>query len=157
MPIVALSLGSNLGEREANLKAAVDALEPFYLAGSLRVAGVYETEPVDCPPGSPSFLNSVIEFETTLSAEALLAETQAIEARLGRPEEREINAPRPVDLDILLYDDLKIETPTLTVPHPRMKERAFVLCPLAELRPEYEKAATEIAHEGIQRLSFPLF
>lgn len=153
MAIVGLSLGANLGDRKANFRAALEALKPLYLADSLRLAGLYETEPVDCPPGSPSFLNTVIEFETELSPESLLEKTQQIELDLGRPQEREVNAPRPVDLDLLYYDDLEIATEFLTLPHPRMMERAFVLCPLAELRPEFSKAALASDRTGIARLT----
>ncbi len=157
MAIVGLSLGANLGDRKANFRAAIEALKPLYLANSLRFAGLYETEPLDCPPGSPLFLNTVIEFETELSPESLLENTQQIELDLGRPEERALNAPRPVDIDMLYYDDLKVSTEFLTLPHPRMMERAFVLCPLAELRPEFSEAALATDHTGVVRLEESLY
>ncbi|MDF1823745.1 MAG: 2-amino-4-hydroxy-6-hydroxymethyldihydropteridine diphosphokinase [Verrucomicrobiales bacterium] len=153
MSTAGLSLGSNLGDRIENLRAAVRLLEPLYLAGSLRFASLYETEPVDCPPDSPSFLNTVVEFKTELPPLSLLQETQAIESFLGRAEKRKVNAPRPVDLDLLYYDTIELSSETLTLPHPRMKDRAFVLRPLAELRPEYANAAAQLDQRGIFRLS----
>lgn len=157
MSSVVLSIGSNLGDRAQNLRDAVVRLESVIVPGSLRVSGLYETEPVDCPPDSPSFLNAVIAFETELEADTLLNETQKIERNLGRPLEREKNAPRPVDLDILLYDDLSIATERLTIPHPRMLDRAFVLCPLAEIRGEFALSAKNSDQEGLLRLPDPLF
>lgn len=152
MARVVLGLGSNLGDRLGNLRNALGMLEPFYQPKSLRISSIWETEPIDCPEGSPSFLNCVIEFETDLLPEDLLRKTQEIELALGRPEEREVNSPRPVDLDMLLYGDLQISTPHLTVPHPRMMRRAFVLCPLAELRSEFEDAARRCNQPGITPL-----
>lgn len=156
MPTVYLSIGSNLGDRRQHFRDALAALDPVIEEGSLRVAGLYETEPVDCPPGSPSFLNSVIEFATDLAPEALLEVTRAIETALGRPRERGKNTPRPVDLDLLLYGAETVVTPDLTVPHPRMMERAFVLLPLAELRPDFLAASRSTDGSGVRRLDEPL-
>ena len=128
-----LSLGSNLDDREANLNRALDRL------GSpdvhiKRVSSIYETEPQDLH-NQPWFLNLVVEIETTLFPLQLLARIQKIEKELGR---RRIvpKGPRTIDIDILLFGNFKIETSTLTVPHPRMHERRFVLEPLSELAPD---------------------
>ena len=128
-----LSLGSNLGDREANLSAAIVHLAAPDLQ-ILRVSPVYETEPVDYTD-QPQFLNAVLEAETELTPEALLARIGSIENELGR--QRSIpKGPRAIDIDILLYGDLIIDQPNLQIPHPRMAERRFVLSPLADLAPD---------------------
>lgn len=136
MARVGISLGSNLGERLANLRAAVARLRPLLSSPRLLASPVYETEPVGCPPGSGPFFNAVVEIETELPPLELLAATQAIERELGRPAERETNAPRTVDLDLLYYGGTAFDLPGLVLPHPRMAERAFVLKPLAAIRPD---------------------
>lgn len=156
MERVALSLGANLGDRLENLREAVRRIEPVAIPGTLHRSSVYETEPVGCPPGSPSFLNAVIVFETELLPEALLDHTQKIEGALGRPEVRAMNSPRPVDIDILLFGDREVSTTRLTIPHPRLFERAFVLCPLAELLPEFAKDASSSDQNGIERTTLSL-
>ncbi|MBF6592357.1 MAG: 2-amino-4-hydroxy-6-hydroxymethyldihydropteridine diphosphokinase [Ktedonobacterales bacterium] len=129
---VYLGLGSNLGDRDALLRAALRALAPA--VDILRVSSVYDTAPM-LVTEQPRFHNLVAEGTTRLDALALLRATQRVEAALGRrPGPR--YGPRPMDIDLLLYDDLVLATPELTVPHPRMAERAFVLAPLAELVPE---------------------
>ena len=135
MAVVAyLGLGSNLGDRLANLQAAVDALqgEP-----ALRVAAssrVWETTPVGGPP-QPDYLNAVVRIETDLSARDLLDVARRVESRLGRIRKERWGA-RTIDVDVLLYDEEQIDEPDLVVPHPRMTERAFVLLPLLELEPD---------------------
>ena len=130
-----IALGSNVGNRRAHLGAAIAALVAVPHIEVVRVATPIETDPVDCPPGSPRFLNSVAELETSLDPFALLAALNAVEA--VRSRERVIrNAPRTIDLDLLLYDDQIIQSPTLIVPHPRMHLRRFVLRPLAEIAPD---------------------
>lgn len=136
MPKVGISLGSNLGDSLALLREAVARLREAGSGGHLLVSPVYETAPVDCPPGSPPFLNATVEIETDWAPHRLLALTQGIEAGLGRPERRERNAPRPVDLDLLYYGELKLDEEDLQLPHPRMRERAFVLIPLRAIRPD---------------------
>jgi 2-amino-4-hydroxy-6-hydroxymethyldihydropteridine diphosphokinase len=135
MGVVAfLGLGSNLGDRLANLQAAVDALqaEPgLHVTGSSRV---WETTPVGGPP-QPDYLNAVIRTETDLSARDLLDAARRVEARLGRVRKERWGA-RTIDVDILLYDDEQIDEPDLVVPHPRLGERAFVVLPLLELEPD---------------------
>lgn len=131
-----LSLGSNLGDRLANLQQARELLVPL-ASGKITCAPVYQTAPLHCPPDSPAFLNTALSFETKLSPQELLTATQGIEAELGRAEKgtRAINAPRPIDIDILLFDETVLTTPHLTIPHPRLHERLFVLHPLRDLAP----------------------
>jgi len=136
MARVGISLGSNLGDRIVHLRIAVERLAPLRSSDHLLLSPVFETEPVDCPEGSGAFYNAVVEIETTLPPLELLAATQAIERALGRPEVRAVNAPRTVDLDLLYYDDLAMMAPGLELPHPRMFQRAFVLKPLAAIRPD---------------------
>lgn len=131
--IAYLGLGANLGDREANLCGAVELLAATPGLRVRRVSSVYETEPVG-PREQPWFLNQVVEVETGLSPRALLARALEIEAALGRAR-RERWGPRTIDIDILLYDDLVLEAPELTLPHPRLTHRAFSLVPLAELVP----------------------
>lgn len=129
---VYLALGSNLGDRRGNLTAALQRLSAAVHIDVL--SSLYETEPVGYLD-QPQFLNMVCRGNTRLSPTDLLHYTQKIEITLGRqPTFR--NGPRPIDIDILLYDDLQIEQEDLTIPHPRMTERAFVLAPLAEIAPE---------------------
>lgn len=132
MPIVYLSLGSNIGDREANLRAALAALPPAGV-NVKQVSSIYETEPVDYLD-QPWFLNCVVEAETELHPQALLTSMRAIEAQLGNKKEF-AKGPRKIDLDILLYGAETIATPDLQVPHPRMLSRRFVLAPLAEIAP----------------------
>lgn len=134
--IYGIALGSNLGDRLAHLQRGVGEILTRLEGSHLLAAGqVYETEPVGCPPGSQSFFNSVIELECALAPHAVQRVLQSIERLLGRPDERERNAPRPLDLDILYADQLKIDDDVLTLPHPRMHLRRFVLQPLADIRP----------------------
>lgn len=132
MPIVYLALGTNLGDRLANLRTAVDALPPG--AAVLKKSRVYETPPWGYED-QPAFLNMVLQGETQLAPEALLKHVKDLEAKLGR-EASFRWGPRLIDIDILFYDDLVLDTPTLTIPHPRLQERAFVLVPLAEIAPD---------------------
>ena len=129
MTRVAIALGSNLGDRLGNLRAAIAALEAAGIA-VVRRSFAWETPPV--PADQPPFLNAAVLAETSLPPAALLAELKAIEHALGRRPGRRWG-PRPIDLDILFYGDLRLETPDLTIPHPRIAERAFVLAPLAEI------------------------
>jgi 2-amino-4-hydroxy-6-hydroxymethyldihydropteridine diphosphokinase len=138
---VYLSLGSNLGDRESHLRAALERLPPDVLVR--RASPLYETAPVEFT-AQPSFLNQVIEAETALSPAELLSRTAVIERDLGRT--REIpKGPRTLDIDILLYDKDIIQTATLQIPHPRMTERRFVLAPLADLAPELRHPITGVS------------
>ena len=149
MPIVYLSLGSNLGDREANLRAAIDALQPAGVRVR-QVSSIYETEPVDFLD-QPWFLNCVVEAETEIEPHALLQSLRSIESQLGSQKEF-AKGPRKLDLDILLYSDETIATPDLQIPHPRMLQRRFVLTPLAEIAPNLRHpswpatASTLLAH-----------
>ncbi len=131
--MVYLSAGSNLGEREAHLKGAVESLRKEGI-NVLQTSPVYETEPWGVGE-QPWFLNLVIEARTGMAPEKLLSRLQAIEKAAGRVRPYP-GAPRTVDLDILLYDDLVMNEPSLQIPHPRMSERRFVLEPLARIAPE---------------------
>jgi 2-amino-4-hydroxy-6-hydroxymethyldihydropteridine diphosphokinase len=127
-----IALGSNAGDRFASLRAAVAALrrqDP-----GLEVSPVYETEPVDCPEGSGRFLNAVAILRWEKSPPALLEFLRGIESDLGRPPLRSQNAPRTIDLDILYAGDTVCDHGGLTLPHPRLHLRWFVLAPLADLR-----------------------
>lgn len=129
-----LSVGTNMGDREAYLKLAIASLRATEGIELVETSSIYETAPVGVTDQA-DFLNIVVRLATTLAPLELLAVCQRIEQELGR--ERTIRwGPRTADLDILLYNDEVIESETLSVPHPRMRERAFVLIPLTELAPE---------------------
>ncbi len=143
MPTVYLGLGTNLGDRESNLREALRRLAE--LVRIEAVSSVYESEPVGFR-AQPDFWNLVVRVHTELGPRALLVAIQEIERAMGRrPSFR--NAPRVIDIDILLYDDVQLDLPELTIPHPRMLERAFVLVPLAELAPDLELPGLGIVAE----------
>ena len=136
---VYLSLGSNIGDRERNLRDAVDLLgEPQLRA--VRVSSFYETEPLEVQD-QPWFLNAVVEAETDLFPKQLLARVQRIEQVLGRRRLKP-KGPRTIDIDILLYGGAVIDADELQVPHPRLAGRRFVLEPLAELAPKLHHPVT---------------
>lgn len=137
MPRVGIALGSNLGDRLANLQAARACLREIAVPGSLFLeTSTYQTEPLLCPPGSPFFYNSAVEISFDGNPRELLGITQAIEKKLGRSDAAARNAPRIVDIDLLYFGDQVIDAEDLVLPHPRIAERRFVLQPLAEIRPE---------------------
>ncbi len=127
---VAIALGSNLGDRAYNLRAAVHALRDFVRI--VRVSSVRETAPVEAPPGSPPFLNMAVSGHASLSPEELLAALHTVEKKLGRRRGVR-NAPRTIDLDLIFHSANRRRSPTLTLPHPRYRERSFVLDPLREV------------------------
>ena len=129
-----LGLGSNLGDREGNLRRAVELL-PSYGVTVVELSPVYDTAPVDTPPGSGRFFNAVCRVETALPPQTLLRAVKGLESALGRLSGRR-NAPRTIDIDILLYGDEVVDTPEVTIPHPRFASRAFVLTPLADIAPD---------------------
>ena len=133
MPLVYLSLGSNLGDRAANLERAISAL-PEAGVRVLRRSSLYETEPVDFL-AQPWFLNCVVEAETSLMPRQLLHALQGIERAFGSTK-LVARGPRVIDIDILFYGASVIRTAEMEIPHPRMDKRRFVLVPLAELAPE---------------------
>jgi 2-amino-4-hydroxy-6-hydroxymethyldihydropteridine diphosphokinase len=128
-----LSLGSNLGEREKNLARAVEELEKRG-AKILRRSSIYETEPVEIREQA-WFLNCAIEVETDMQPQQFMSALLEIELQLGRRRDVKYG-PRTIDLDILLQGDTILNTPQLTIPHPKMAERRFVLVPLAEIAPQ---------------------
>ena len=130
--IVYLALGSNMGNRMNNLKAAISNLTPQM--NVKQKSSVYETPPWGFTEQA-AFLNQVVNAETYLKPEALLAHLKRLESALGRVPSF-TNGPRLIDIDILFYDEMVIYTPPLVVPHPRLHERAFVLVPLAEIAPD---------------------
>jgi 2-amino-4-hydroxy-6-hydroxymethyldihydropteridine diphosphokinase len=132
MPTTYLALGSNIGDREKNLREAIRFLPESALQVT-KISSIYETEPVDYRD-QPWFLNAVLEAQTTLPAAELLATLRTIESQMGS-KKAFAKGPRLIDLDILLYDDATIDTPDLQIPHPRMIQRNFVLVPLAEIAP----------------------
>lgn len=130
-----LGLGSNLGEREEHLRRAIAALGR--LGAVEAISSLYETAPVG-PVRQPDFVNAAIVLRTTLSPEDLLAEMLAIEQQHGRDRRASLpKGPRTLDLDLLAYGDVVMETPSLTLPHPALAERRFVLEPLAEIAPAW--------------------
>lgn len=132
MPTTYLALGSNIGDREKNLREAIHLLRESALQIT-KISSIYETEPVDYLE-QPWFLNAVLEAQTNLPAAELLATLRNIESQMGS-KKAFAKGPRLIDLDILLYDDVTIDTPDLQIPHPRMLQRNFVLVPLAEIAP----------------------
>jgi 2-amino-4-hydroxy-6-hydroxymethyldihydropteridine diphosphokinase len=132
-----IALGSNQGDREAYLLWAVERLRQLPRTRVVQSSRWLENPPVGGPPQG-MFLNGVVQIETDLAPEELLVHLQAIEDALGRPKERIRWGPRVIDLDLLAYDDLILDTPNLTLPHPRLHERSFVLIPLSELAPHWK-------------------
>ncbi len=131
-----IAVGSNSGDRLAHLRAGVYRLLDLLPESRITViAPLYETDPVDCPPGSQTFYNSVVELECGLSPHELRELTAQVERLSGRPELRERNAPRTLDLDLLYCGDEVVDDAVLTIPHPRLVLRRFVLAPLAEIHP----------------------
>jgi 2-amino-4-hydroxy-6-hydroxymethyldihydropteridine diphosphokinase len=128
-----LSLGANLGDRIGNLKKALLKLTGFGVIE--KTSHIYETDPVGYLD-QPQFLNMACLLLTALPPEDLLRSLKKLEEEIGR-EASFRNAPRPIDVDIVFYNDIVLDTPDLTIPHPRMHERAFVLAPLAELVPDF--------------------
>ena len=132
-----ISIGSNLGDRLNRLQGAVSALEDTPEVQVVSVSSVYETQPVGAPEGSGPFLNAVVLIDTTLTVHTLLDRAHAIEDAFGR-ERSEPGAPRTLDVDLVVDGDRVADDETLTLPHPRAHERAFVLLPWLEIDPEGE-------------------
>ena len=145
-PVQALvALGANLGDAKTSVLHAIEALGRLPNTRCVRVSSLYRTAPVEAT--GPDFINAVAGLETGLSAPALLQALQSLENAAGRLRPYP-NAPRTLDLDLLLYGEARIDSPRLTVPHPRMRARAFVLQPLAELAPGRVSSADLLAVQG---------
>ncbi len=146
-----VALGANLGDPAQALREALQRLSEAPGVRLVRASSLYRTAPIDS--SGPDYLNAVAEIATTLTAPDLLTTLQAIEQGAGR-ERPYRNAPRTLDLDLLLYGSARIHSPTLTVPHPRMGERAFVLVPLSEIAPERvtDEALKTVSGQSIQRV-----
>jgi 2-amino-4-hydroxy-6-hydroxymethyldihydropteridine diphosphokinase len=129
-----LSLGSNVGDREKNLRAAISRLDS--VGSVFAISGLYETEPVEFKK-QPWFLNCVVGLETEMAPRELLDSLLALEKAMGR-QRTQMKGPRTIDLDILLYGDEVVQEPGLVIPHPALTQRRFVLEPLAEIAPEFE-------------------
>lgn len=154
-----IALGANLGDAAATVRAAADAVAAIPGVSVVACASLYRTAPVGLA-NQPDFINSVMSVDSELDAPALLAALFAIEQAFGR-QRSIVNGPRTLDLDLLLHGDTTCNTPDLTLPHPRMHERAFVLAPLLEIAPDIvipglglgQKFFAQIADQHIQRLS----
>ena len=146
-----VALGANLGDPAQALREALRCMSETPGLRLVRASSLYRTAPIDS--SGPDYLNAVAEIATTLTAPDLLTALQAIEQGAGR-ERPYRNAPRTLDLDLLLYGSARIHSATLTVPHPRMGERAFVLVPLSEIAPERvtDEALAAVSGQGIQRM-----
>jgi len=135
--IAYIALGSNLGDSRGNLLRAMARLQEFS-DEPLAKSSLLETQPVDCPPGSPNFVNAVVALVTREgeTPESLLGKLQRLENEFGRTPKKILNEARPLDLDIIAFGEARCATPALTLPHPRAHVRQFVLQPLVEIAPE---------------------
>lgn len=142
-PWVVVALGSNLGDSVRVFDQAAHALEAF-AQGPVRRSRIFKSTPVDCPPGSPLFVNAVVAFQprSGLTPETLLKSTQALEREAGRVPKRVLNEPRPLDLDLIAWGTERRDSAQLILPHPRAHLRRFVMEPLADLLPDWEMPGT---------------
>lgn len=150
MTIAYVGIGSNLGEPETQVRKAFDELDRMPHTRLVKKSSLYRSAPVGHAE-QPDFVNAVAQLETGLPAERLLAELQEIEARHGRQRSFP-NAPRTLDLDVLLYGELSLDLPNLKLPHPRMHERAFVLRPLMEIAPELQLSFEACAGQDVRKI-----
>ena len=162
-PLVFIALGSNLGDPVANVRAAMDRLESLSATPLLR-SSLWHSTPVDCPPGSPPFVNAIVGLQPLAgeTPETLLAKLQALEREFGRRPKTVLNEPRPLDLDLLAFGAEVRASAGLILPHPRAHLRRFVLAPLAEIAadavlPGWSATAAELLDtlrtgESVQRL-----
>ncbi|MBK5205446.1 MAG: 2-amino-4-hydroxy-6-hydroxymethyldihydropteridine diphosphokinase [Polaromonas sp.] len=154
-----VALGANLGDAALTLRQAVNAINDLPLTQVRQISSLYKTAPLDTDSGceasstGPDYFNAVVALQTRLTAPALLEQLQQIERLAGR-ERPYRNAPRTLDLDLLLYGSARIDSARLTLPHPRMTQRAFVLVPLAEIAPRLVSAEQlkAVRHQAIERL-----
>lgn len=165
MALAYIGIGSNMGDRLANLKAAWHGMARLPNTVLLKNSSIYETPPVGGPAGQDDYYNAVSVLDTTLQQKELLSLLQALEKKLGRVREGSIRwGPRVIDLDILLWDDAVLEEKELIIPHPRLAERIFVLKPLADIDPDLTHPVLDLTiremleridcdNEGIRRIS----
>jgi 2-amino-4-hydroxy-6-hydroxymethyldihydropteridine diphosphokinase len=146
-----LGLGSNVGDREAHLRGAVESLREHGVSVE-AVSSLYETEPVGEITDQPDFLNAVVRVRTALEPEALLDISKAIEAEHGRVFGGPRHGPRPIDIDLLLLGEIEMSTERLTLPHPEITSRRFVLLPLLELDPELQLPDGASVQAGLEAL-----
>jgi 2-amino-4-hydroxy-6-hydroxymethyldihydropteridine diphosphokinase len=159
MATVYIGLGANIGNREANLRMALRGLTR--MARVEFVSSLYETDPIGSVRDQPAFYNAVCRIETGLEPESLLRFLKSLEHEIGRRPGGPVGGPRPIDLDILLYENRVHESEDLVIPHPRIAERAFVIVPLAEVAPDVRhpqrdktivQLAEELGSEGVRRI-----
>ena len=147
---IGVALGSNLGDRMANLCAARNAIVDLAnVKPPVLSSPIYETEPVDCEPGAGKFLNAVLEIEYDGNPSELLEQLVRVEESLGRKRDHAKNASRKIDIDLLYAGDLSVENERLQLPHPRMHLRKFVLRPLADIRPDLLLSDQRITAGGL--------
>lgn len=149
---VFIGLGANLGDAPARLQWALERIGQWPQVKLTGCSSLYRSKPIDCAPGDPDFFNAVVALQTRWTSMALLEALQCLELEAGR-ERPYRNAPRSLDLDLLLYGQAQMDSPRLVVPHPRMGARAFVLMPLAEIAPERvpPQALAAVSHQAIER------
>jgi 2-amino-4-hydroxy-6-hydroxymethyldihydropteridine diphosphokinase len=147
-----VALGANLGDRAATFEAVIERFERTLDIRLLSASPIYETPPVG-PPDQPAYLNAVVELRVWLDPQSLLTRLQRIETELGRDRSQQSErwGPRPIDLDLLLFGERRVELPELSVPHPRLHERAFVLVPLAALAPDLRHPVLGTAVDELMR------
>ena len=151
MTLAYIGIGSNLDDPVRQVRAALTELDALPHSRVVKQSSLYRTAPVG-HAAQPDFINAVAQLETGLPAERLLAELQEIETRHGRQRSFP-NAPRTLDLDVLLFGNAEIHTPALTVPHPRMHERAFVLEPLLEIAPHLKLDLDGCKNQKVERIA----
>ena len=155
MSIAYVALGANLGDPVNTIKSAIEMLKSLSNSRLMASSSLYRTAPMGLH-NQPDFINAVVALETTLDPDSLLDALQQLEQQAGR-ERPYRNAPRTLDLDLLLFDTVVRHTPTLTLPHPRLSERAFVIVPLAEIAPSLvsPEQLAQVAEQVIERLELP--
>ena len=150
MTVAYVGVGSNLDDPRTHVLQALNALDRLPHTRLVKRSSLYRSAPLG-HAAQPDFINAVAQLETGLPAERLLAELQEIEARHGRTRSFP-NAPRTLDLDVLLYGELSLDLPNLKIPHPRMHERAFVLQPLMEVAPQLQLSFAACANQEVERI-----
>jgi 2-amino-4-hydroxy-6-hydroxymethyldihydropteridine diphosphokinase len=160
--MIYIGLGSNLGDSRELVSNAMGRIQSEFKVPLIK-SSLWQSEPIDCPEGSADFVNGVVGFESPvdLVPADLLQRLQSLEIEFGRPAIHVVNAPRQLDLDILFFGDRVLNSTQLTLPHPRAKERAFVLLPLQEIAPDLvfptlgssvNELAAMISKEGVRKL-----